>query len=102
MSGPLFQVDSVSLIEHSSAVDRIGDGLATAAETGRAVQTDIGAYGQLCGFVPALLNGLQQAMVDGMVTAAGSAHETAGALRSVAAAYDGADTAAADRLRNLR
>jgi hypothetical protein len=49
-----------------------------------------------------LLNELQQAVVDGITTAAASAHETADALRSVAAAYDGADTTAADRLRSTR
>jgi hypothetical protein len=102
MSGPAFQVDSASLGAHASAVDYIGDGLTTAADAGHAVQTDAGAYGQLCQFVPAVLNQLQQAMVDGMATAAASVHETAGALRSVAAAYGRADAASADRLRNTR
>ena len=102
MSGPAFQVDPAALITHAGAVDRVGDGLTIASEAGRAVQTDPGAYGQLCQFVPALLNGLQQAMVDGMSTAAGSVHESADAVRSVAAAYDGADSAAVHRLRNTR
>jgi len=102
MSGPAFQVDSASLGAHASTVDHISDGLTAAAEAGQAVQTDTGAYGQLCQLVPAVLNQLQQAMVDGMVTAAASAHETTDALRSVAAAYDSADNASADRLRNTR
>jgi hypothetical protein len=94
-----FHVDSPSLAAHAGAVDHVGDGLTTAADAGRVMQTSVEAYGQLCQFVPAVLNGLQQAMVDAMTTAAGSVHETADALRSVAAAYDDADTAAADRLR---
>jgi len=103
MSGPgAFQVDSASLATHAGEVDQIGDGLTTAAQAGQAVQTDTGAYGQLCQLVPALLNGLQQAMVDGMTTAAASAHDTADSLRSVAAAYDNADGNAADRIRNTR
>jgi hypothetical protein len=102
MSGPAFQVHSASLASHASRVDRIGDGLADAADTSRAIQTDTGAYGQLCQFVPALLNELQQAMVDGISTAAASAHETGEAVRSVAAAYDRADAAATDRLRTTR
>ncbi|UQU64320.1 ESX-1 secretion-associated protein [Couchioplanes caeruleus] len=102
MTAPEFQVNPASLVEHAGEIDRIGDGISTAADAGHAVQTDAGAYGQLCQFVPGLLNGLQQAMIDGMATAAGSAHETADAVRSVAAAYEGADTAAADRLRNSR
>ena len=90
------------MVAHAAKVDRAGDGLNAAADAGRAVQTDTGAYGQLCQLVPALLNGLQQAMVDGLTTAAGSAHETADSLRAVAAAYDATDTDAADRLRNTR
>jgi hypothetical protein len=97
-----FQVDSASLVAHAGEVDGIGDGLTTTAQAGRTVQTDTGAYGQLCSFVPALLNGLQQAMVDGMTTAAESVHDTAGSLRSVAVAYDAADSNSADRLRNTR
>lgn len=102
MSGPAFQVDSAALTAHASMVDSIGDELTAAANAGHTVLTDTGAYGQLCQFVPAILNQLQQAMVDGMATAAASAHETADALRSVAAAYDNADHASADRLRNNR
>jgi hypothetical protein len=102
LSGPALQVDAASLVAHARAVDDVGDGLTTTADAGRAVQTDAGAYGQLCQFVPALLNELQQAVVDGITTAAASVHETADALRSVAAAYDGADTTAAERLRSTR
>ncbi|NMO54829.1 ESX-1 secretion-associated protein [Actinoplanes sp. TBRC 11911] len=102
MSGPAFQVDSAALGTHADALHHVGNGLSTAADAAHTVQTDAGAYGQLCQFVPALLNRLQQAMVDGMATAATSAHETADALRSVAAEYDTADRASADRLRNTQ
>ena len=97
-----FQVDSAALVSHAGEVDAIGDGLASAAQAGQAVRTDVGAYGRLCQFVPALLNGLQQSMVDGMNAAAASAHDTADALRSVAASYDATDGNAADRIRNTR
>lgn len=101
MSRPeVVQVDTVSLVAHARKVDQIGDGLTTAAEAGQTVQTDTGAYGQLCQFVPMLLNGLQQAMVDGMSTAAKAAHDTAEAVRSAAAEYDRADGDSAERLRN--
>ena len=103
MSDPgTFQVNSASLVSHAGEVDTIGDGLTSAARAGRTVQIDTSAYGQLCQFVPALLNGLQQNMVDGMNTAAGSVHETVDALRSVAASYDTADGNAAERIRNTR
>jgi hypothetical protein len=103
MSDPgAFQVNSASLVSHAGEVDAIGDGIASAAQAGQSIQTDAGAYGRLCQFVPALLNGLQQGMVEGMDTAAGSAHDTAEALRSVAGSYDTADGGAADRIRNTR
>jgi hypothetical protein len=97
-----FQVNSASLVSHAGEVDTIGDGLTSAAQAGRSIQTDTGAYGRLCQFVPALLNGLQESMVDAMNTAAGSAHDTADALRSVAASYDSTDGSAADRIRDTR
>ena len=103
MSDPgAFQVDSASLVSHAGEVDAIGDGLTSAAQAAQTIQTGTGTYGQLCQFVAALLNGLQQSMVDGMTTAAGSAHDTADALRSVATSYDSTDGGAADRIRNTR
>jgi hypothetical protein len=74
--------------------------LTTAVQAGEAVHTGTAAYGQLCQFVPVLLNGLQQAMVDGMATAADSVHDTADRLRLVAASYGASDGNAVDRLRN--
>jgi hypothetical protein len=97
-----FRVDSAALMAHAGEVDRIGDGLTTTAEPGQAVQTGNDVYGQLCQFVPALLNGLQQKLVEGLTTASGCAYDTADSLRSVAAAYDAADSSAADHLRNTR
>lgn len=104
MTGPggHFQVNTDDLVSHAGEVDRIGDGLTVAAQAGEAVQVDAGAYGRLCQVVPALLDALQLAMVDGMHAAATSAHETAASLRSVAASYDAADRNAVDRLRGTR
>ena len=96
------QVDSAALVSHAGEVDRIADGLTSAGQAGEAVRNGAGAYGVLCQFVPVLLNGLQRAMVEGMVTAADSVHDTADALRSVAVGYDAADGNAVDRLRNTR
>jgi uncharacterized protein YukE len=97
-----FQVHSASLVAHATEVDRIADGLTTAAQAGEAVRTDPGAYGQLGQMIPDLLNGLQQIMIDGMTTAAGCLHDTADSLRSVAAAYETADGNAAGRLQGPR
>jgi hypothetical protein len=96
------QVNSANLVTHAGQVDGIGDGLTTAQQAGAAVRADAGAYGQLCQFVPALLNVLQSQVIDGIAAAAGSVHDTADALRSVAAAYDTSDSNAADRIRKTR
>jgi hypothetical protein len=95
-------VDSNDLRAHAGQMDGAGDGLTTAQQAGAAVRTDAGAYGQLCQLVPALLNVLQGQVIDGIATAAGSVHDTADALRSVAVAYDSSDGNAADRIRNAR
>jgi hypothetical protein len=101
MSGQV-QVNSGDLVTHAAQVDGIGDGVTLAQQAGAAVRTDAGAYGQLCQFVPALLNVLQSQVIDGIATAASSIHDTADALRSVAAAYDSSDSNAAERIRNTR
>ena len=102
VGGEQIQVSSADLVSHAGEVDRIGDGLTVASQAGVAIRADAGAYGQLCQIVPALLNELQQAVVDGIATAAESVHDTADRLRTVAADYDAADRNAADRLRNTR
>jgi hypothetical protein len=97
-----FQVSTSDLVSHAAEVDRIGDGLDIAKQAGATVHIDSIAYGQLCQFVPALLNGLQTQLIDGMGSAVTAAHDTADALRSTAAGYDTSDGNAADRLRKTR
>jgi len=97
-----FQVKPSDLVAHAAEVDGIGDGLGTAKQAGEAVRVDASAYGQLCQFVPGLLNGLQTALIDGIGSAVTAAHNTADALRSTAIDYDAADGNAADRLRKNR
>jgi hypothetical protein len=96
------QVSWADLASHAGRVDRIGDGLNTVQQAGAAVRVDSGAYGKLCLIVPALLNLLQDKAIDGIAAATASARDTADALRSTAADYDGSDTRAADRIRNTR
>ncbi|MEV4345013.1 type VII secretion target [Actinoplanes sp. NPDC049596] len=102
MSGGQIQVRSSDLVMHAREVDGIGDGLATAKHAGEAVRVGAGAYGQLCQFVPALLDGLQTSLIDGIGGAVNAARDTADALRSTAADYDAADGNAADRMENTR
>jgi hypothetical protein len=96
------RVSPGDLVTHAGQIDGIGEQLATAQQAGSAVRVNTAAYGKLCQFVPALLNTLQDQIIDGIATAATSTHDTADALRSVAADYDGSDARAADRIRNTR
>lgn len=101
-AGDRVQVISADLTRHGGRLDGIADTLATAQQAGQAVRLGAGAYGQLCAMLPALLDGLQQVLVDGIGTAAHSVRDTAGRVRIVADAYDGADgrsAAAFDLLR---
>jgi hypothetical protein len=102
MSEGEFQVRSSDLVAHARDVDGIGDGLDIAKRAGGAVRVETGAYGQLCQFVPALLNGLQTRLIDGIDSAVAATHDTANGLRATAADYDAADGNAADRMRGTR
>jgi hypothetical protein len=68
MSGTAGQmkVSSGDLVAHAGQIDGIGDELTTAQQAGSAVRVDSAAYGKLCQFVPALLNVLQDQMIDGI------------------------------------
>lgn len=99
------EVTSGELTRHAGRLDGIADALGTAQQAGQAVRLGTGAYGQLCAFLPALLDGLQTVLVDGITTAAHSVRDTAGRVRTAASGYDAADTrsaAALDRIRAPR
>jgi Excreted virulence factor EspC, type VII ESX diderm len=93
------------LKRHAGRLDAIADALVSAQQAGQAVRLGAGVYGQLCAFLPGLLDGLQQVLVDGIDTAARSVRDTAGRVRAAAdgyAATDGRSAAALDRLRAPR
>jgi hypothetical protein len=52
--------------------------------------------------LPALLDGLQQVLVDGIDVAARSLRDTAGRVRTAAGSYDAADGRSAASLDRLR
>lgn len=87
-----------NLVSHASAIEAVARDVTTAQQAGQSVQLDVGAYGQLCTTVPALLDVLQSLVVDGIGTAAASLRDTGVRLRSVAAGYQTSDQASSDRL----
>jgi excreted virulence factor EspC (type VII ESX diderm) len=84
-------VRHAELVTHAGHVETTGDRVATAASAGAAVRAGNDAYGKLCVMVPVMLNALQDVLIDGIDTAAGSLHDTAARLRTTASEYQSAD-----------
>ncbi|MEV4345003.1 type VII secretion target [Actinoplanes sp. NPDC049596] len=93
-------VRHTELATHASHVEAVADGVATAAGAGRAVRAGDGAYGQLCVMVPAMLNALQDILVDGLDRCAESLHDTGAKLRTTATEYEASDTSSAALLES--
>jgi uncharacterized protein YukE len=79
------------LVEHAARIDAAAGEIATAGQAGQSVRVDRGAYGQLCTFVPVMIDGLQGLVVDAIDAAADSLRDTADRLRSAATGYRDTD-----------
>ncbi|RQX00043.1 type VII secretion target [Micromonospora inaquosa] len=101
-AGDGIQVDPDDLTAHAARLDRCADSLDTAQHAGQHVRLGADAYGQLCAMMPVLLDGLQQALVDGIGAAAVSVRDTAGNLRVGADRYRSSDAHAKHLLDNVR
>lgn len=102
MAGDRVTVRPEDLLAHARTVDAIAAEVETARQAGDAVRVGASAYGQLCGFVPALLDHFQGAIVDGMGVAAQSLHETAQRLRQSSETYQAADDTVTHHLTRIR
>ena len=94
-----FGVRQADLLAHAGQVEAIGDRVATAAQAGAAARAGGDAYGKLCVMVPAMLNALQDVLVDGIGAAAESLHDTGSRLRATADDYTAADQRGRSALR---
>lgn len=90
------------LMTHARNVEAIAEGVSAAASTGAAVRAASGAYGKLCVMVPVMLNAVQDALVDGIRSAAESLHDTGTRLRTTAAEYGATDRRRAERFVTIR
>lgn len=97
--GDGIQVDPDGLTRHAARLDRRADSLDTARQAGR---LGAEAYGRLCAVMPVLLDGLQQTLVQGIGTAAGSVRDTADRLRTSADRYRASDARAEQSLQRIR
>lgn len=93
-----FSVFTRDLVAHSNSVDRIGDRVKEAGDAGRTVRTGGEAYGKLCGFLPPLLAGLQDALIQGITNSATELRDTAQKLRTSAERYDATDAKSAESI----
>jgi len=87
-------VSPEEIATHAETVDAFADRSEVCAATVRHLRLDTGAYGQLCGFVPAVLNGITSTIETTSVDASGSLRETAGGLRRLVPHFTAADEAA--------
>ena len=99
---PQVTVHHPDLVTHAATVSAIGDEVATAEQAGRVVRAGGDAYGKLCAMVPAMLAGLQEAMADGIGSAADSMHDTATRLRATAESYAATDQRTAEAFDIIR
>jgi hypothetical protein len=98
-AGDGVSVTPAELRSHATHVVLLADEDALARLAGGVVRLDAGAYGQLCGFVPTLLGGLQDDVLAALDSGTASLRDTADRLRTAAGSYDGSDDRAAAALR---
>jgi len=89
-------VDAVR--QHASAVDTAADRMATARAAAAQVQLGSGAYGQLCSFLPGLIDRLGDQVVLALTESTSALRESAVNLRAAAAGAESADSAASTRV----
>lgn len=91
--GEGIEVDPAALLAHATSIEPIASAIYTAQQAGNTVRMDKQAYGKLCVIAPALLDVLQDMLVDGIAAAAESVHDSADRLRKVAGGYQASDIA---------
>jgi hypothetical protein len=100
VTGDGFDVTPAALTTHAGSVDGVADRVDQGRSAGAQVTLGRDAYGQLCQFVPALIDPLQQVGVDAFAAVVDALRESADALRMAAGAYGQVDDVAARNFGN--
>ena len=84
--------------QHAGTVDRVSAGMEQARSAVREITMDTQAYGQLCQFLPGLLNPVFDMAVEALRDSVDALQETATRLRTAATGAGNTDAAGAQRL----
>jgi len=85
---------------HAGSVDAVAEAIETGRAAAAQVQLGSHAYGQLCAFLPRLIDPLADRTVSALAGSALALRETAAHLRDAAELVESADEHSADRLRS--
>ncbi|MBB2941064.1 hypothetical protein FB565_000768 [Actinoplanes lutulentus] len=89
-----------SVMRHASAVEGVADAVRTARSAVSQVSMDPGAYGMLCGFLPAILSGVFEVAVVAMNGSAEALQETALNVKSAVSSFQSTDDFSAGEIRS--
>jgi hypothetical protein len=89
------------LVAHAAHVESLAGDVDAAVRAGNTVRLDPGAYGQLCTFLPPMMDGLQGVLVDCMADTARSLRDTGERLRGGASAIRSTSELSATSLRQV-
>ncbi|MEU7918979.1 hypothetical protein ACGFIP_05505 [Micromonospora zamorensis] len=92
------QMSVAAVIRHAATVNDTADSMEAARGAAAYVQMGAEAYGQICGFLPRLIDPVADRAVTALGESATALREAAANLRAVAAATEAADAASARRL----
>ncbi|MBX6748537.1 MAG: hypothetical protein IRY85_02515 [Micromonosporaceae bacterium] len=85
-------VNPASMLAHGATIGAVAEEVEVARAAAEVVRLDRGAYGQVCAFVPDVLNRLSDDLMAGLRTAADSLHETSARLTAAAREFAAADS----------
>ena len=91
-------VTPASLLSHAGHIEAVADGVDAAKAAATHIRFDSGAYGLMCAFVPAYLNGLSDGLMSGLDGAVASLKDTATRLRAAAVQFEDAEHDAAHQV----
>ncbi|MEU8213749.1 type VII secretion target [Micromonospora sp. NPDC049044] len=89
-----------AVIRHAATVDDAADKMETARGAAAYVQLGAEAYGQICGFLPRLIDPVADRVVTALGESAVALRDAAANLRAAAAATEATDAASARRINH--